>query len=231
MGKKVNPKIFRIGINRTWPSVWFASGNDYIKNTKQDVQTRRFLMQELKEASVDNIRIERGVKKITFDITAAKPGIIIGRGGNGIEDLKKKVHEKYLKNFRMKEININIKECDRPNLSSQIVLQSIIADIEKRMPFKRTMKQAVSRVEKSGGLGVKVVVAGRLNGAEIAREEKLVSGKIPLQTLRADIDYSRGAAHTTYGAIGVKVWIYKGEVFDKDIKNKDGKGEILGRKK
>jgi small subunit ribosomal protein S3 len=231
MGKKVNPKIFRIGINRTWPSVWFASGNDYIKNTKQDVQTRRFLMQELKEASVDNIRIERGVKKITFDITAAKPGIIIGRGGNGIEDLKKKVHEKYLKNFRLKEININIKECDRPNLSSQIVLQSIIADIEKRMPFKRTMKQAVSRVEKSGGLGVKVVVSGRLNGAEIAREEKLVSGKIPLQTLRADIDYSRGAAHTTYGAIGVKVWIYKGEVFDKDIKNKDGKGEILGRRK
>lgn len=231
MGKKVNPKIFRIGINRTWPSVWFASGQDYIKNTKQDVLVRRFLMNDLKEASVDNVRIERGLNKITLDITAAKPGVIIGRGGNGIEDLKKKIHAKFLKNFRMKEINVNIKECDRPNLSSQIIMQSVIADIEKRMPFKRTMKQAISRVEKAGGLGVKIMVAGRLNGAEIAREEKLVSGKIPLQTLRADIDYSRGAAHTTYGTIGIKVWIYKGEVFEKDIKNKEGKGEILGRKK
>ncbi|HTW96784.1 MAG TPA: 30S ribosomal protein S3 [Candidatus Methylomirabilis sp.] len=231
MGKKVNPKIFRIGINKTWPSVWFASGQEYIKNTRQDVQTRRFLMNELKEASVDNIRIERGVKKIVIDIASAKPGIIIGRGGNGIEELKKKVHAKFLKNFRLKEININIKEFDRPNLSAQIVLQSMIADIEKRMPFKRVMKQAVSRVEKAGALGVKVMVSGRLNGAEIAREEKLVSGKIPLQTLRADIDYSRGAAHTSYGTIGVKIWIYKGEIFEKDLNNKDGKGEILGRRK
>jgi ribosomal protein S3, bacterial type len=231
MGKKVNPKIFRIGINRTWPSVWFATGKDYIKNNKQDVLVRRFLMNDLKEAGIDNVRIERGLNKITLDITAGKPGVIIGHGGNGIEDLKKKIHAKFLKNFRMKEINLNIKECDRPNLSSQIIMQAVIADIEKRMPFKRTMKQAIGRVEKAGGLGVKIMVAGRLNGAEIAREEKLVSGKIPLQTLRADIDYSRGAAHTTYGTIGVKVWIYKGEVFEKDLKNKDGKGEILGRRK
>jgi small subunit ribosomal protein S3 len=231
MGKKVNPKIFRIGITRTWPSVWFATGNDYIQKARQDVLARRFLMNELKEAGVDNVRIERALKKISFDITAAKPGVIIGRGGNGIEDLKKKVHDKFLKNFRLKEININIKECDRPNLSAQIILQSMIADIEKRMPFKRVMKQAISRAEKSGALGIKVMVAGRLNGAEIAREEKLVFGKIPLQTLRADIDYSRGAAKTSYGTIGVKVWVYKGEVFEKDIKNKDGKGEILGRKK
>lgn len=231
MGKKVNPKIFRIGINRTWPSVWFASGKEYIKNTKEDTLARKFLMNELKEAGVDNVRIERGLKKITFDITASKPGVIIGRGGNGIEELKKKVHAKFLKKFRIKEINLNIKECDRPNLSAQITLQSMIADIEKRMPFKRVMKQAISRAEKSGALGIKVVVAGRLNGAEIAREEKLVFGKIPLQTLRADIDYARGAAHTSYGAIGIKVWVYKGEVFEKDIKNKDGRGEVLGRKK
>jgi small subunit ribosomal protein S3 len=231
MGKKVNPKIFRIGINKTWPSVWFASGQNYIKNTKQDVLSRRFLMNELKEAGVDSVRIERGVKKIIFDIIASKPGIIIGRGGNGIEELKKKIHNKFLKNFRLKEININIKECDRPNLSAQIILQSMIADIEKRMPFKRVMKQAISRAEKAGALGVKTVVSGRLNGAEIAREEKLVFGKIPLQTLRADIDYSRGVAKTAYGTIGVKVWVYKGEIFDKDIKNRDGKGEILGRRK
>jgi small subunit ribosomal protein S3 len=231
MGKKVNPKIFRIGINKTWPSVWFALGQDYIKNTKQDVLTRRFLMQELKDAGVDNVRIERGVKKITLDIAAAKPGIIIGRGGNGIEDLKKKVHGKFLKNFRLKEISVNIKECDRPGLSAQITLQSMIADIEKRMSFKRVMKQAISRVEKAGALGIKVMVSGRLNGAEIAREEKLVSGKVPLQTLRADIDYSRGAAKTAYGTIGVKVWIYKGEIFDKEAGSKDGRGEILGKRK
>jgi small subunit ribosomal protein S3 len=121
MGKKVNPKIFRIGITRTWPSVWFASGKEYIKNTKEDVLARRFLMNELKEAGVDSVRIERGVKKIIFDIIASKPGIIIGRGGNGIEELKKKIHNKFLKNFRLKEININIKECDRPNLSAQII--------------------------------------------------------------------------------------------------------------
>jgi len=230
MGKKVNPKIFRIGITRTWPSVWFGRGQAYINNVRQDVLLRRYIINDLKDAGIDSVRIERAVKKITIEIIAAKPGILIGRGGNGIEDVKKKLHDRFLKNFRLGEININIKECDRPNLSAQIILQSMIDDIEKRIAFKRVMKQAIGKVEKAGALGVKVMMSGRLNGAEIAREEKLVSGKVPLQTLRADIDYSRGTARTTYGAIGIKVWIYKGEVFD-DKNNKNGAGEVVGRKR
>jgi small subunit ribosomal protein S3 len=231
MGKKVNPKIFRIGINRTWPSVWFGRGQIYIKNVKEDVLLRRYIIRDLKEAGIDSVRIERAVKKITIEITTAKPGVLIGRGGNGIEDLKKKLHDKFLKTFRLGEININIKECDRPNLSAQIVLQSMIDDIEKRIAFKRVMKQAIGRVEKAGALGVKVLMSGRLNGAEIAREEKLVWGKVPLQTLRADIDYSRGAAHTTYGAVGIKIWIYKGEIFGDQNNNNNAKGEVVGRRK
>lgn len=228
MGKKVNPKIFRMGITKTWPSVWFGRGWEYIDNVKQDVTVRRFLTKELIEAGIDNVKIERGVKKINIEITTAKPGIIIGRGGNGIEELKKKIHRKMLKNFRLGEININIKEFDRPNLSAQIILQSMILDIEKRMPYKRVMKQAMSRIERAGALGAKIVIAGRLNGAEIARREKLVYGKIPLHTLRADIDYSRGAAHTTYGSVGIKVWVYRGEIFTKE---ESKKGEVIGKKK
>ncbi len=227
MGKKVNPKIIRLGVTKKWPSVWFSSGKDYIKNIQQDIQVRKHLTQKLSEAGVDDIIIERGTKKIDIIINTAKPGVVIGRGGTGIDDLKKEIHDKFLKNYRMGEININIKEYDKPNLSAQIILQSMISDIEKRMPYKRVMKQAISRIERAGALGCKVVVAGRLNGAEIARTEKLVSGKIPLQTLRADIDYSRGHATTTYGSVGVKVWIYRGEIFSKD---KDKKGEVIGRK-
>lgn len=227
MGKKVNPKIIRIGTTRTWPSTWFASGKKYINNLQQDLNIRKHVTKELRESGIDSVKIERDVKKITITIATAKPGIIIGKGGNGVEELKKKIHRKFLKNFRINEININIKEYDRPNLSAQIVMQSMALDIEKRMPFRRVMKQAISRVEKAGALGVKVEVSGRLNGAEIARTEKLVSGKIPLQTLRADIDYSRGVAGTTYGAIGIKVWIYRGEIFSN---NEQKKGEIIGRK-
>lgn len=223
MGKKVNPKILRMGITKTWASVWFESGEKYIKNVRQDVLIRKYLIREFKEAGVDKVEIIRSLNKIEVTITTAKPGLIIGRGGNGVEDLKKKIHDKFLKNFRLGEINLNIKEASRPGLSAQITVQSMIMDIEKRMPFRKVMKQTISKVERAGALGVKVVVSGRLNGAEIARTEKLVSGKVPLQTLRADIDYARGAANTTYGAIGIKVWIYKGEVFEKESQ----KGEVI----
>lgn len=226
MGKKVNPKVLRLGITKTWQSKWFGSGQDYIKKVEQDVKVRRFLTKELREAGIDRVDIERNAKKIIINIYTAKPGIIIGRGGTGVEDLKKKIHDKFLKNFRMGEIDLNVHEVDRANLSAQIVLQSMILDIEKRMPFRKVMKGTISRVEKAGALGVKVSVSGRLNGAEIARTEKLSSGKVPLHTLRADIDYARGVASTTYGAIGIKVWIYKGEVFEKDDNSK--KGEVLG---
>lgn len=225
MGQKVNPKIFRIGIIKTWPSKWFADGEEYINNLKQDVVTRKFLIRELREAGVDRVEIERGANEITVNIFTAKPGLIIGRGGMGIENLKKKVHERFLKNFKLNEININITEVDRPNLSAQILAQSMALEIEKRIPFRRVMKQAIARAEKAGALGIKVIIKGRLNGVEIARAETLISGKIPLHTLRADIDYARTMARTTYGAIGIKVWVYKGEVFKKG----EEKGEIVGK--
>ena len=224
MGKKVNPKILRMGITKTWHSVWFERGEKYIKNVRQDVLIRKQLIKEFKEAGIDKVEIIRGINKIEINVSTAKPGLIIGRGGNGAEELKKRLHDNYLKNFRMGEISLNIKEASRPNLSSQIVVQSMILEIEKRVPFRKVMKQALSRIERAGALGAKIVIAGRLNGAEIARSEKLVWGKVPLQTLRADIDYSRGVARTAYGAIGIKVWIYKGEVFEKD---KMAKGEVI----
>jgi len=226
MGKKINPKIFRIGVTKAWPSKWFASGNDYINGVRQDVQARKYLIKELREAGVDRVEIERNTGKINIGVYTAKPGLIIGRGGAGVDELKKKLHSKFLKTFKPSDVNLNIYEVSRPNLSAQIAIQSMILDLEKRMPFRRVMKGLVNRVERAGALGVKVIVAGRLNGAEIARSEMLTSGKVPLHTLRADIDYARGTASTTYGAIGIKVWIYKGNKFEKEVEKK---GEVVGR--
>lgn len=229
MGQKVNPKILRMGIIRTWPSRWFGAGQKYINNLEQDVRVRKFLIKKFREAGVDRVEIERNAKKMSINVFTAKPGVIIGRGGAGAEELKKEIHDKFLKKYRLGEIDLNITEYDRPNLSAQIVLQQMALELEKRMPFRRVMKQAINRVERAGALGVRTVVSGRLNGAEIARRETLSSGKVPLHTLRADIDYSRGAAQTTYGTIGIKVWIYKGEVFKK-IVGEEKKGEVVGKK-
>ena len=226
MGKKVNPKIMRMGITKTWPSLWFESGDKYIQNVKQDVGVRKYMIKQFREAGIDAVEIVRSASKMEINVTTAKPGLIIGRGGNGAEELKKKLHDKFLKNLRMGEISLNIKEASRPSLSAQIVVQGMILEIEKRQPFRKIMKQGIAKVERAGALGAKVVVAGRLNGAEIARTEKLVWGKLPLQTLRADIDYARGVANTAYGTIGVKVWIYKGEVFKKE---QAATGEIIAR--
>lgn len=217
MGNKVNPKAFRLGITRTWTSKWFEQGADYVKNIEQDIKVRKYLVKELREAGIDRIEIDRNRNKITVGIFTAKPGLIIGRGGAGAEDLKKKIHAKFLKNFRTGDISLNITEVDKPNLSALIVAQGMCQEIEKRMPFRRVMKQTIGRVERSGALGVKVQISGRLNGAEIARSETLVNGKVPLHTLRADIDYALFVARTTYGAIGVKVWINRGEVFNRDL--------------
>ncbi|BFD25093.1 MAG: 30S ribosomal protein S3 [Candidatus Parcubacteria bacterium] len=216
MGKKVNPKIMRIGITKSWDSIWFESGDSYIKNVAQDIQVRRYIIKNFKEAGIEKVEITRNLSNIRVDVWTGKPGLIIGRGGNGVEELKKTIHRRFLKNFRPNDIVLNIKEVARPGVSAQIAVQSVILDLEKRMAFRRVMKQTLSRIERAGALGAKIVISGRLNGAEIARTEKLVWGKVPLNTLRADIDYARGAASTTYGQIGIKVWIYKGEVFDKN---------------
>jgi len=221
MGQKVHPKIFRIGLIYDWNSKWYSKKN-YSTFLKQDIQIRKFIPKELKDASIARIEVERSANSITVIIYSAKPGIIIGRGGKGVEELKEKIVKQFLP--PKTTLNINIQEVKNPNLSSEIVVQSMIADLEKRMPYRRVMKQTISRIEKAGAKGVKVIVSGRLNGVEIARTETLKSGRLPLHTLRAEIDYARGTASTTYGAIGVKVWIYKGEVFKKsenEDKDKD----------
>jgi small subunit ribosomal protein S3 len=225
MGQKVHPKAFRLKINKTWDSKWFAEPKDFIDYLRQDIKIRKFVLNKLKEAGVAKVEIERSNNAITLNIHAAKPGVIIGRGGQGVEDLKKEIHNEFLKDAfsrkkGLKTINFNILEIAKPALEANIVMNQIIADLEKRIPFRRSVKQAIQRSEKAGAKGIKVIVAGRLNGAEIAREETFFSGKIPLHTLRADIDYGRNAAHTIYGLIGVKVWIYKGEVFNEKEKAK-----------
>lgn len=227
MGKKVNPKVIRLGITRTWNSRWFAEQKTYIPRLQQDIAIRRFLLRGFREAGVDKVEIERNSSnKVFINIYTAKPGYLIGKGGAGIEDLKKKIHDKFLRNFRMNEINISINEVSRPHLSAEILLQSIVIDIEKRIPFKKVMKTNIGKAERAGALGVKIAMSGRLNGAEIARTEHLISGKLPLSTLRADIDYARGVAHTTFGAIGIKVWVYKGEVFDRSQESGRGFKEV-----
>ncbi len=226
MGQKVHPKAFRLKINKTWDSKWFSdSGDDFSKFLEQDVKIRKYIKTKLKTASISRIDIERTANGLSINIYCAKPGIIIGRGGQGAEELKKDVHNRFIKDAfsrkkGIKNININIMEIENSGLDSAIVMQQVIEDLEKRIPFRRSIKQAVGRVERAGAQGIKIIVGGRLNGAEIARSETFLSGKIPLHTLRADIDYSRGAAQTIYGKIGVKVWIYKGEVFNtKDKKS------------
>jgi len=218
MGKKVNPRIFRMGLSERWRSRWYA-GRDFSKFLEEDILMRKYLNKALREASLDRIDIERNRGEVVINIVAAKPGVIIGRGGSGIEELKTKVKGKFLD--KDTKLQINITEVSVPNLSANVILDAIRTDLEKRIPFRRVMKQNIDKVMKAGGKGVKIIVAGRLNGADIARTEKLTEGKIPLQTLRSNIDYSRGPAQTMYGVIGIKVWIYKGEYFEKKEKKED----------
>lgn len=202
-----------MGILYQWSSKWFSTRN-FPRLLQQDIEMKEYLRKKLKDASVAEIEIERAPNSVTVVIHSAKPGIVIGRGGQGIEDLKKEVKKKFLP--PKMGLNVNIQEVTDPNRSAVLVAQSIVADIEKRIPFRRTMKQAIGRLERSDVKGVKVTLAGRLNGAEIARTESLSSGSMPLHTLRADIDFAQGVAHTTYGTVGIKVWIYKGQKFTPD---------------
>lgn len=210
MGHKVHPKIHRIQVIYSWDSRWFGK-KKYAKFAEQDIRIREFLMKKFKDAHIDAIRVERGPKNMTVTILAAKPGFIIGRGGQGLEDLKKQIEKQFLQ--MTLKVKLNIQELKNPALSASVIAQTIAADIEKRMPFRRTMKQSIERVMKAGAQGVKICVSGRLNGADIARTEKLAAGKVPLITLRSDVDYFPYEALTTYGKIGIKVWIYHGEVF------------------
>ena len=222
MGTKVHPKIFRIGVIYPWPSKWFAGKRDYPKLLREDIQVKAFLWKKLKDSSVDRFEIERTPRAVTITIHTAKPGLIIGRGGTGVEDLKKQLKQLMGKKSSKGEsasggdkltLNLNIVEVANPSVSASIVMQSVIADLEKRMPFRRILKQHLDRIQKAGAKGAKILVKGRLNGAEIARDEKVSWGSVPLQKLRADVDYASGFARTIFGTIGVKVWIYRGDVF------------------
>ncbi len=217
MGTKVNPRVFRLATVKGADAKWFARGLKFKQFLKDDVQVREFLVKKLKEASLDRVDIERTNQNLNLIIHSGKPGVIIGRAGAGVEDLKKKIKNTFYRGRRV-NVSITVTEVTRPSLSSAIVAQQVAFDIEKRMPFRRTMKQAIERVMKGGALGVRIKIGGRLNGAEISRSETLSSGKIPLQTLRADIDFYRATAHTIYGAIGIKVWIYRGDIFEEKKK-------------
>ncbi len=219
MGHKVHPTIFRIGVIYSHNSKWFSVKN-YAKLLEEDVKVRDFLKNKLKEAGLSRVKIERSANAINILIYSSRPGVVIGRGGVGIEDLKKEIKKLFVNNKNNKlEINLNIKEVEKPDLDAQIVLNGIISSLEKRIPFRKVAKRALIQVRQAGAEGVKVIVKGRLDGSEIARTETFSEGKIPLHTLRAKIDYAQGGAHTTYGVVGAKVWIYTGEVF-KEKKSK-----------
>ena len=211
MGKKINPFLHRLGIIRSWKSKWFNT-NKYSEYLRKDIELRRFLEKKLKKAAVEDIIIERSANNIIINIHSARPGIIIGRGGTGAEELKA-IIKKMLNEST--EVKVNIIEIRNSELSAKLVAQSIAEQIEKRSPFRRVLKQEIEKTMRNSiAKGIKVSVAGRLNGAEMARTEWLSEGKIPLQTIRADIDYAKYEANTTYGIVGVKVWINKGEVFE-----------------
>lgn len=213
MAHKVNPKSLRIGITTGWRSRWFG-GKDYAQLLQQDVELRRAIMKKYREAAVADVEIERSSGEIHIIVKTSRPGMIIGRGGSGIEDLTKFIKKT---SFAGKKINVkvDVQEIKQFEENAALVAQNVAEQIEKRMPFRRVLKSMLEQVEKNRNVkGAKIQVSGRLNGAEMARTEWLSRGAIPLHTLRADIDFSRDTARTIYGAIGVKVWIYKGEVFE-----------------
>ena len=213
MGQKVNPIGIRLGITREWTSRWFAGREQFALQLHTDFRVREFLKKKLAEASVSRVHIERAAKKVNITIQTARPGIVIGKKGEDIEKLRGETAA--MLGMTVGDVRLNIAEIRKPELDAQLVADSIAQQIEKRVMFRRAMKRAVMSTMRSGALGIKVRVSGRLNGSEIARTEWYREGRIPLHTFRADIDYGLSEARTTYGVIGVKVWIFKGEVFEK----------------
>jgi small subunit ribosomal protein S3 len=205
MGQKVNPKSIRLKINELWQSKWYAK-QAYGDNIVADLRIRRALEKRLKDAAVSKIIISRDSNKVSIDIHSGRPGIVIGRGGAGTDELKR-----FLSGFVKDKVQINIIEVKKPDSDPAVIARAVASQIEKRVPFKRAMKQAIDKAKTAGVKGIKIQVAGRLNGAEIARTEKLSFGTVPLSTFRSDIDYKYLTALTTYGIIGIKVWVYKGE--------------------
>src|SRR6187399_2040502 len=212
MGQKVNPLGIRLGITRDWVSKWYAGKKQYADQILTDFQVRKFLNKRLAEASISQVNIERAARKVNVTIHTARPGIVIGKKGEDIEKLRAETAK--LIGMPVGDVRLNVAEIRKPELDSKLVAEGIAQQIEKRVMFRRAMKRAVMSTMRSGALGMKVRLSGRLNGSEIARTEVSREGRVPLHTFRADIDYATAEARTTYGVIGIKVWIFKGEVFD-----------------
>ncbi|MDO4960256.1 MAG: 30S ribosomal protein S3 [Eubacteriales bacterium] len=215
MGQKVNPHGLRVGVIKDWDSRWFAEGKDFSDNLVEDYNIRKFLKKKLEAAAISKIEIERAADRVKVIIYTAKPGVVIGKGGSEIDKLKAEIQK-----YTSKKLFVDIKEIKRPDKDAQLVAESIASQLENRVSFRRAVKQAMQRTMKAGALGIKASVGGRLSGADIARTEFYSEGTIPLQTIRADIDYGFAEADTTYGKLGIKVWIYKGEVLPQ--KKKEG---------
>ena len=218
MGQKVNPVGFRLGVNRGWDSVWFAKKNKFGDNLIEDFKIRKYITKNVVNAGVSKVMIERSAKKCFVTIYTSRPGFVIGKKGSDIEKIKKK-----LSKFTNDEITLNIKEIKKPELNCYLVAENIAQQLVKRIAFRRAMKRAIQSALRLGAKGIKVCVSGRLGGNEIARSEWQREGSIPLHTLRADVDYAEAEALTTYGIIGVKVWIYKGEIFRKEFSQETNK--------
>ena len=225
MGQKVNPHGLRVGVIKDWDSRWFANKATFGDTLVEDYNVRNYIKKNLYAAGVPRIEIERFAEdKVRIHIHCAKPGIVIGRGGTEIEKLRQK-----LEKMMGKQVAVNIVEVKNPDINSQLVAEKIALDLENRISFRRTMKQAIGRAMRLGAKGIKVTVSGRLGGAEIARSETYHEGTIPLQTIRADIDYGTAEAHTTYGRLGIKVWIYRGEVLKGEVSKADESKNRGGR--
>lgn len=221
MGQKVNPIGFRIGVIRNWDARWYADKN-YTNLLHEDLQVRKFILNKLSSYGISRVEIERAANNLRVNIHTAKPGMVIGRGGAGVEGLRKQ-----LEGLTGKKVHINITEIKVPEMDAYLVAESVAQQLQRRIAFRRAMKQGVFRTMRAGAKGIKVVCAGRLGGAEMSRTESYLEGTVPLQTLRADIDYGFAEAHTTYGRIGVKVWIYKGEVLPlKQSQKQQTEGEV-----
>ncbi len=218
MGQKINPKGLRVGIIHDWESRWFAD-KDFAELLHEDIKIREYIEKRLKEASVAKVEIERAANRVNVTISTAKPGMVIGKGGSEVENLRKA-----LNNLTGKRVHINISEIKQADLDAKLVGENIARQLENRISFRRAMKQAIQRTIRAGAKGIKVQVSGRLGGADIARAEHYSEGTVPLHTLRADIDYGTAEADTTYGKLGVKVWIYRGEVLPTKGSNKEKGG-------
>ena len=215
MGQKVHPKVIRIGITQDWDSKWYAGKRSFAKLFHQDLAIEKAIKSSIETEGISKIEILRTQGKVIINIHTSKPGIVIGRGGELIEKLKEDLKKKFNVTFA-----INIKEIKKPTLDAELVAKNIAKQVEKRISYRRVAKMSIDKSMEAGAIGIKIYLGGRLNGVEISRGEFFSKGKIPLHTFRADIDYASVPAHTTYGKIGIKVWIYKGEVFKKDLEQK-----------